>query len=113
MKKYIPDCYWPETAPGSYVSHEAICVLNTGKSACTVDVTLYFEDREKMGPFQIVVEAERTKHIRMDLLVNGSGNHIPRAVPYAAVVECEDEIAVQYTRLDTTQNNLALMTAIP
>ena len=27
----IPDCYYPEiTTPGHYVSHEAICVLNTG-----------------------------------------------------------------------------------
>lgn len=112
MKKYIPDCYWPETSPGEYVSHEAICVLNAGKKDCTVSVSLYFEDREKMGPFRLTVGAERTKHIRMDQLVDGDGNHIPRATAYAAVVECEDEVAVQYTRLDTTQDNLALMTAI-
>lgn len=112
MKKYIPDCYWPETTPGSYVSHEAICVLNAGSKDLEVCLTLYFEDREKMGPFVIPLPAERTRHIRMDKLLDGEGSHIPCETPYAVVVECEDEIAVQYTRVDTTQDNLALMTAM-
>lgn len=112
MKKYIPDCYYPETTPGQYVSHEAICLLNPGDEACTVTITLYFEDRDKMGPFVVEVGAERTNHVRMDRITDAGGNRVPRATPYAAVVECEQEIAVQYTRVDTTQNNLALMTAM-
>ena len=49
MKKIIPDCYWPDSANGAYVSHEAVCVLNTGTEEITVELTLYFEDRDKMG----------------------------------------------------------------
>ena len=34
-----PDCFWPEiTTPGHYVSHEAICVLNTGDTDAEIDV---------------------------------------------------------------------------
>jgi len=112
MKKYIPDCFWPETTPGSYVSHEAICILNASGEDVVAKLTLYYEDRDKIGPFEVAVPAERTKHVRMDHLLDKDGNHIPRETPYAAVVECEADIAVQYTRVDTTQSNLALMTAM-
>ena len=42
MKKMIPDCYWPDSANGAYVSHEAVCVLNTNVDEVTVKLTLYF-----------------------------------------------------------------------
>ncbi|MCI8395033.1 MAG: hypothetical protein HFE89_00460, partial [Acutalibacter sp.] len=39
MKKVIPDCYWPSSANGAYVSHEAICVLNQGDEPAELDIT--------------------------------------------------------------------------
>ncbi len=57
MTKYIPDCYWPETDNGAYVSHEAVCVLNTNASPATVNLTLFFEDRPKMAGFSVTVDA--------------------------------------------------------
>ncbi len=109
MKKIIPDCYWPDSANGAYVSHEAVCVLNTGTEEITVELTLYFEDRDKMGGFQVTVPPERTKHIRLDKLLAGT---VPQGTPYAMVIECEQEIAVQYTRVDTTQAELAIATTM-
>ncbi|MCD8104948.1 MAG: hypothetical protein LUF35_08105 [Lachnospiraceae bacterium] len=112
MKKLIPDCYWPEVSNGEYVSHEAVCVLNTGAAPVTVELTLYFEDREKLGGYQVTIPAERTKHIRLDQLVNVEGTAIPRGTPYAMVIEADQEVAVQYTRVDTTQSQLAIATTI-
>ncbi|MCD8352948.1 MAG: hypothetical protein LUC47_01340 [Clostridiales bacterium] len=110
MKWLIPDCYWPAvTTDGEYVSHEAICVLNPGKADAEVKLTLYFEDREPLTGINKVCPAQRTIHIRMDLL---EGCPIPRGVPYAALVECDQEIAVQYTRVDTTQPALSISTTI-
>ena len=49
---FIPDCYWPEiTTPGHYVSHEAICVLNTCAEDADIELTLYFEDAEPIEGF--------------------------------------------------------------
>ena len=47
----IPDAFFPVKDNGDYVSHEAICILNTGDEDATVDFTLYFEDREPMEGF--------------------------------------------------------------
>jgi len=112
MKKLIPDCYWPGSANGSYVSHEAVCVLNTSDHEVTVNLTLYFEDRDKLGGYLVKIPAERTKHIRLDQLLNVDGVAIPKNTPYAMVVECETDVAVQYTRVDTTQPELAIATTI-
>lgn len=112
MQKMIPDCYWPEVNNGSYVSHEAMCVLNPYTEAVTVNMTLYFEDREKISGISVVVPAERTSHIRLDKLALEQGAPIPRGVPYAMVIDCERDIPIQYTRVDTTQPELTIATTI-
>lgn len=112
MKWFIPDCYWPQVDHGDYVSHEAVCVLNTNDTEAKVFLTLYFEDREKLSGFSVTVGAERTSHIRLDKLLNEDGVPVPRATPYAIVVECDKDISVQYTRVDTTQPELAIATTI-
>lgn len=102
----VADCYWPEiTTPGHYVSHEAICVLNTTGEDATLAITLYFEDREPMTGFTAACGARRTHHVRMDKLVDAEGNHVPMGVPYAALVESSVPVICQYSRIDTTQVN--------
>lgn len=109
----IPDMYWPEhTSPGRYVSHEAVCVLNPSDRDCEVVLDLYFEDREPVRGLRADCPAARTRHIRMDALADPAGNPVPRGVPYAAVVFCSVPAVVQYTRVDTTQSENALMTTL-
>ncbi len=109
----IPDMYWPEiTSEGHYVSHESVCVLNTAGEDCTVELTLYYEDRDPVGGLTVPCKAQRTHHVRMDQLLDRQGRHIPRGVPYAAMVEASVPVVVQYTRVDTTQSENALMTTM-
>lgn len=112
MTKYIPDCFWPEHNNGFYVSHEAVCVLNPHQETAFISLTLFFEDRPKMTGFDITVPGERTKHIRLDKLFNTAKEPIPKGVPYAMMIESDIDIAVQYTRVDTTQAELAIATTI-
>ncbi|HML45789.1 MAG TPA: sensory rhodopsin transducer [Clostridia bacterium] len=113
MTWLIPDCYWPEhTSPGAYVSHESICVLNAGDSDACLRITLYFEDREPMEGFAAQCGARRTHHIRLDRLRNEAGQPVPCGVPYAAMVESTAPVVVQYSRCDTTQAPLTLMTTV-
>lgn len=110
---YIPDGYLPPTsAPGSYVSHESVCVLNTGLRDATVRLTLYFEHQEPLRDITNVVPAERTLHIRMDKPEFTGGQRLPRGVPYAIRVESNEPIIVQHSRLDATQPALALFTTL-
>ncbi|MBR6935615.1 MAG: hypothetical protein IKH41_09025 [Clostridia bacterium] len=105
----IPDAFYPEVDNGSYVSHEAVCVLNTGEKDAHIDFTLYFEDREPRRGFHAVCGAERTHHVRLDKLKDEEGRGIERGVPYAILVESDVPVVVQYSRCDTTQSELSFM----
>lgn len=110
---YIPDCYYQSISHGEFVSHEAICVLNPTKTDAKVSLTLYFEDKDPIGGFEATIGAERTNHIRMDKLKSKDGAQVPTDTPYAVIVasECED-LYVQYTRVDSSQDPLAICTTI-
>lgn len=108
----VPDCYLPEKSSGSLHSHEAICVLNTSQQEANLLVTLYFEDRDPVRDIRLIAPAERTRHIRMDRAEELDEVEVPRGVPYAARIESDVPIAVQCSRMDTSQEALALMTVV-
>jgi hypothetical protein len=108
---FIPDGYIPPTSSGSLESHESICVLNCGEEEANLEITVYFEDRDPIEKMKAVVPPLRTSHIRTSTL-QGNGEFIPKGVPYAIKVESSVPVIVQYSRLDTTQAENALMTAI-
>lgn len=106
----IPDGYYPEIDRGGvYVSHEAVCVLNTGSQDANIEITLYFEDKDPMTGFKAVCKAQRTNHIRMDKIVSENGQKVPRGVPYAMMVVSDVPVVVQYSRLDTSQCEMGFM----
>jgi len=106
---YIPDAFYPVKDNGDYVSHEAVCVLNTGTADAVIEFTLYFEDRPPVGGFSAVCPAQRTHHIRLDRIKAENGDGIPRGVPYAIYAKSNVPVIVQYSRCDTTQAELAFM----
>lgn len=110
---YIPDGYYPDSKSGEkYVSHEAICVLNTTDNDAAIKITLYFEDVEPIGGFTIECKARRTNHLRMDQLKGEDGRTVPRGVAYAILVESDTDIVCQYSRVDTAQKNMSFMTTM-
>ncbi len=112
MKWYIPDCYLGSVSNGNTLTHEAVCVLNPGDTDADVKLTLLFEDRAEMSGFSAAVGARRTNHIRLDKIVSEQGEAIPRDLPYAIEIDCDVPIKIQYTRVDTSQKELALMSVM-
>ena len=108
----IPDGYLPEESTGAQLSHEAICVLNAADEEAHLSITFYFEDRDPIRDVRVSVAPERTRHIRTDLPEHLGGATVPRGVPYAVRVECDVPITVQHSRMDTSQEALALMSTM-
>lgn len=108
----IADGYMSDTVKGDYVSHEAICVLNISGADANINITLYFEDDEPMRGIHAVCKNDRTNHIRLDKVITDDGKKIPRNKPYAVLVESDQPIVVQSSRLDVSQPEYALMTTI-
>lgn len=108
----IPDGYIPELSSGVLTSHESICVLNTASEEARVEITIFFEDRDPIEGIIEIVPGRRTRHIRTSGLVNQEGAAIPVGVPYAIEVKSNIPIIVQYSRLDATQAENALMSVM-
>ncbi|MFI6990483.1 sensory rhodopsin transducer [Nonomuraea wenchangensis] len=109
----IAEGYIPPESTGegrAFVSHETACMLNTGPVPANVEITLFFPDREPVGPYRVVVPPRRTLHQRFNDL------HEPEPVPkgsdYASVIVSDVPIVVQHTRLDSRQPALALLSTI-
>ena len=118
MKEYgkktwlIPDCYLNSVSKNENLSHEAFCVINTTSRDAKIDLTFFYEDREPVTGYNAVCPAMRTHHIRLDKMKDANGTMIPRDLPYAALIESSEPIVVQYSRLDTSAKEMALMTTI-
>ncbi|MBS4176808.1 sensory rhodopsin transducer [Lederbergia citrea] len=108
----IPDGFLQPKSLGEQISHEAVCVLNLSNENAVVKLTFYFEDQEPMDQFQAECGSNRTHHIRLDKIADLQGNLVPRGIPYAIKVDCNVPIIVQHSRLDTSQEALALFTTM-
>ncbi len=105
---YIPG---ESTGPGpAMTSHEALCVLNCGERDAHLEVTIFYEDREPVGPYRLVVPGGRTRHFRFNNL--DDPEPIPRDTPYSSVIESDAPVVVQHTRLDSRQEANALLSTI-
>ena len=65
-----------------------------------------------MEGFRATCPAERTHHIRMDKLKDDKGQGVPMGVAYAMMVRSNTEVIIQYSRMDTSQAEMALMTTM-
>jgi len=105
---YIPE--WSHGPEPAFTSHETACILNANDRDAHVEITIYFSDREPAGPYQLVVPARRTKHVRFNDLENPE--RIPHGKDYSSVIVSDVPIVVQHTRLDSRQSENALITTI-
>ena len=91
-------------------SHETACILNASDRDAHVEITLYFADREPVGPYRVTVAARRTRHLRFNDLDDPAA--VPRGTDFASVIVSDVPIVVQHTRLDSRAAALALLSTV-
>ncbi|MDQ3811427.1 MAG: sensory rhodopsin transducer [Chloroflexota bacterium] len=105
---YIPG--WSNGPEPQMTSHETACLLNTADRDAHVEITLFFADREPVGPYRVLVPARRTTHLRFNSLTDPEP--VPTDTDFASVIESDVPIVVQHTRLDSRQAENALLSTI-
>jgi hypothetical protein len=109
----IAEGYIPGASTGpepQMTSHETACILNTGSRDAHVKITIFFSDRDPVGPYHVTIPARRTRHLRFNEL--NEPEPIPRDTDYSSVFESDEPIVVQHTRLDSRQNANALLSTM-
>jgi hypothetical protein len=106
----IAEGYIPSESSFSHhalISHETACILNAGDETAHVRVTIFFADREPLGPYQVTVAAHRTLHLRFNDLKDPAP--VPRDTDYSSVFESDVPIILQHTRLDSRHAEVSLL----
>jgi len=109
----IPEGHIPSKSNGpkpEMESHDSFCVLNMNKDTAHLEVMVYFEDKDPVGPYKLSVPGQRTKHFRFNEL--SDPEEIPRDTDYASSISSDLPIIVQYTRLDSRQAENAIFTTL-
>jgi hypothetical protein len=109
----IAEGYIPGASTGqgrAFESHETACILNASEREAHVRITLYFADRDPVGPYTVSVPPRRTKHLRFNDLKQPAP--VPRDTDYSSLIESDVPIIVQHTRLDSRKEALALLSTI-
>ena len=91
-------------------SHETACILNASDENADIELTLFFSDREPVGPYRLQVPARRTLHLRFDDLKDPQP--LPRETDYASLFVSSVPVVIQHTRLDARAVDLALMSTL-
>jgi hypothetical protein len=109
----IAEGYIPSESTGpepQMTSHETACILNTSGQDAHIEITIYYTNKEPVGPYNVTVPAERTRHIKFNDL--SDPEPIPRDTDYASVIISDVPVVVQHTRLDSRQAENALFSTI-
>lgn len=109
----IAEGYIPPESHGprpQMTSHETVCLLNSSDDDAHVEITVFYADREPVGPYRVTVPAKRTRHVRFNDF--REPEPIPRGTDFASVIRSDVPIVAQHTRLDSRQADNALMSTI-
>jgi hypothetical protein len=109
----IAEGYIPEESHGpepQMTSHETVCILNACDQDANVEITIYYSDREPVGPYRVIVPARRTRHVRFNNLRDPEP--IPRGTDYSSVIRSNVPIVAQHTHLDSRQAKNALLSTM-
>jgi len=108
---FLPDGYLPEPDDSPIApSHETVSSMNPSENEATVEVTVFFEDREPIENVELEVEGRRDVHVRLDRFQEYSGVKIPKETPYGLRLVSNVKVVCQLSRMDTRNGNLSLFT---
>jgi hypothetical protein len=82
-----------------FTSRDELCILNATGEEASLQITIFYTDRDPVGPYTLTVGARRVRHVRFNDLIDPEA--IPMATDYAALIESSVPIVVQHVRLDS------------
>jgi len=80
-------------------SRDELCLLNATAEEANLEITIFYANRDPVGPYTLKVGACRVRNVRLNDLIDPEA--IPMGIDYAAVVEADVPIVAQHVRFDS------------
>lgn len=91
-------------------SHDRLCFLNTSDEEARIEIMFYYTDKDPVGPYTVEIDARRVRHVRINDLIDPEAVQLD--IPYACVIESNVPVVVQFSRLDTSRAENAMVTTM-
>lgn len=101
--------YLPDGSTGrepEFTSRDELCLLNTTEEEACATMTVYRDDADPMGPYEIRVPPRRVRHVRINDLMDP--RPVPLGIPYGVTVRSDVPLVIQMRHLDTRQAELGV-----
>lgn len=109
---FFPDGDRPPFGDSPMKGHESYVVLNPNSQEAHLKFTIYFEDQDPIRDIPLTVGAERVMCFQTHNPDHFGEHTLPLTTQYAARIESDVPVIVQYGRLDARQDNLAYYTTM-
>jgi hypothetical protein len=93
-----------------FTSRDEISILNANEQEADVNLTIYYANREPAGPYEIKIKANSVRNLRFNDLVDPEPIFLD--TEYAVLLQSNYKVIVQFTRMDTGQQELAGITGM-
>ncbi|WP_341716261.1 sensory rhodopsin transducer [Micromonospora sp. FIMYZ51] len=93
-----------------FTGFDQLCVLNTGDRPAELELTIYYEQQEPVGPYPLRVPERRIRHVRLNDLVDPEAIRLAR--PYGIVLTSSVPVVVQFQRQDTRLPGMVALTDV-
>jgi hypothetical protein len=94
-----------------FTSHDKISILNVNLRDAKIKVTVYYEDRNLVDGYELLVMSQRARKIRINDLINPLP--VPLDTPYSFLLESDVPVIVQFSRMITAQRALSGIIVTP
>ncbi|SCF03019.1 hypothetical protein GA0070607_4625 [Micromonospora coriariae] len=91
-----------------FTGFDQLCVLNATDRDAELDLDIYYEDADPVGPYRILVGARRIRHVRVNDLIDPAAVRLDR--PYGCVLRSPVPVVVQFLRQDTRLPGVVALT---
>lgn len=111
---FIVDGYKPnhgKEIEKGYIGHESYMILNIHEHPVEINIDFYFSDASPIKGIKISIPGERVIAFRSsDEKILGF--KLDNNRQYSVHIHCDEDIIVQYGRLDITQPNMAFLSTM-
>ena len=114
----FPDAFLPAkghpyktSSHSDQFGHESLCIINYDQNTANIVLDFLYEDQDPIENYIFTMHGKRSIHLRIDD-IEINGQKLPREKPYSIVLKSNINVVAQLSRLDTTSEHNAFMTAM-
>lgn len=90
-----------------FVSNDKVAVLNTSKKEARVEIFIFYEDVEPVGPYEVKVKPQRLQKVRFNDLIDPEAMRLD--CNYSCYIRSNVKVVIQFSRMNTGTNSNAEM----